>query len=449
MSSSSVPSHYEILSVAATATPAEIKAAFRKCAKEVHPDAGPELNGDSTGAQWIQVLKSYEVLSDARSRQLYDLSISSGASRLMRSAAAAGVQQGVHEDEEIDLSWGFGARPQPAASTAADASALDRLRGKLESDVHTALRHAYLGPKLDGLQRGQLPECFEADERSTDETPDVLHLVSGRQLLGVVRERRPEKIANQQPVMAHALEGRGDEEDEGSPPRVPVVPAAAAALRNDPEAEEEKEEPLVLNLILVDAGTVAEAVCHPSGHARRASFYKNGSLVAHLIEGDESGGGGEGPQEGGGLVAKVEDASGRHTHSIIRSMTPLVRHLTFVAELGRPGSASAGRRGRGKVCVARAHRPWLPPSSLWPFKPRSYDHDIGGWIIEWTGHGLEDHPGFLDPGIVALVAAVHTVGAEAAAARPQGVFAAARQGDETAGGIWGWLRAMMRFHRRK
>lgn len=37
------------------------------------------------------------------------------------------------------------------------------------SDLHMALRHAYLGPKLDLEDAHQLPECFEADERSNPE----------------------------------------------------------------------------------------------------------------------------------------------------------------------------------------------------------------------------------------------------------------------------------------
>lgn len=40
------------------------------------------------------------------------------------------------------------------------------------------------------LSEGQLPEAFEGEERSVAGVGDVLQLVSGRQLLGVVRERQ-------------------------------------------------------------------------------------------------------------------------------------------------------------------------------------------------------------------------------------------------------------------
>jgi len=46
--------------------------------------------------------------------------------------------------------------------------------------------------RLDGLQPGELPPSFEAEERShPDLSDDLLHLVSGRTLLGSVRLRKP------------------------------------------------------------------------------------------------------------------------------------------------------------------------------------------------------------------------------------------------------------------
>ena len=40
------------------------------------------------------------------------------------------------------------------------------------------------------MESGQLPQCFEGDERSDPAASDLLQLVSGRSLLGVVRERK-------------------------------------------------------------------------------------------------------------------------------------------------------------------------------------------------------------------------------------------------------------------
>jgi curved DNA-binding protein len=61
--------HYETLGVAQTATPEELKAAFRKLAKQHHPDIG----GDA--AKFQQINEAYQTLSDPNSRSHYDFTL--------------------------------------------------------------------------------------------------------------------------------------------------------------------------------------------------------------------------------------------------------------------------------------------------------------------------------------------------------------------------------------
>lgn len=63
--------YYEILGVSKTATDDELKKAFRKKAKQWHPDANPN-NKKEAEAKFKEVNEAYEVLSNPQKRQMYD-----------------------------------------------------------------------------------------------------------------------------------------------------------------------------------------------------------------------------------------------------------------------------------------------------------------------------------------------------------------------------------------
>ena len=61
--------HYEVLGVSREATPEEIKKAYRKLARQLHPDVNPS---EEAAERFKDVTHAYDVLSDAEQRARYD-----------------------------------------------------------------------------------------------------------------------------------------------------------------------------------------------------------------------------------------------------------------------------------------------------------------------------------------------------------------------------------------
>lgn len=109
--------YYALLGVSRNATPAEIKAAWRKRARDLHPDINPD---DAQVDRFKAVAEAYEVLSDPALRARYDrtgarpdgavwgatsVTASSGLADVAR-AVARGVRRATQrraEDIEIDV----------------------------------------------------------------------------------------------------------------------------------------------------------------------------------------------------------------------------------------------------------------------------------------------------------------------------------------------------------
>ena len=75
--------YYQVLGVAKDASSEEIKKAYRRLARQLHPDVNPD---PGTQERFKEVVNAYEVLNDPRKREMYDL----GADPLASGGGAGG-----------------------------------------------------------------------------------------------------------------------------------------------------------------------------------------------------------------------------------------------------------------------------------------------------------------------------------------------------------------------
>ena len=86
-SSTTSGDYYGTLGVSRDASNDEIKRAYRKLARQLHPDVNPD---PEVQERFKQVTNAYEVLSDPQKRQQYDM----GVDPLSRSGGGAGGGMG-------------------------------------------------------------------------------------------------------------------------------------------------------------------------------------------------------------------------------------------------------------------------------------------------------------------------------------------------------------------
>ncbi|XP_011006788.1 PREDICTED: uncharacterized protein LOC105112703 isoform X2 [Populus euphratica] len=177
---------YDILGVSETSSLAEIKASFHKLAKQTHPDLSHHSNAFNSH-RFIQILAAYEILSDAEKRAHYDSYLLSQRKRVLTQGSTLyRYESRMTMNKEMEvvewLKWYrlaindiLSQREVVAGTGYFDV---------LETDFYSAIHAAYYGPVIESMNL--LPDRFEAEERSVHETPEVLHLVSGRHLFGMV-----------------------------------------------------------------------------------------------------------------------------------------------------------------------------------------------------------------------------------------------------------------------
>ncbi|CAJ1929383.1 unnamed protein product [Sphenostylis stenocarpa] len=402
---------YELLGVTETSSFAEIKTSFRKLAKETHPDLAEASNGSSASRRFVQILAAYEILSDSKKRAHYDMYLLS-QKKLMQKHSNQGSKLYIYKSEGTTfkvmevvewLKW----YRLTINNILAEKKVVDGTGyfDVLERDFYSAIHAAYYGPEIDSMPMELLPDCFEAEERSSYDTPEVLHLVSGRDLFGMVclANKVPEiSTTNNEKLTSfrsfhsdlsqsitnmnvHRNAERSDDFEtyEGLSSKTSsivsdayrhlelhiagrVVATASRALPrcgSDVMQTEDSEDHIHVFLNLY------EDPKHISSGFWK-DYQANGAVGSRIHLGTISGLGSS-PDEG---CCYVYNDKGTKTHAIMKHRTLMVKHMHWY-EAGEKVS----------VCECRCSRARLPPSKFWLFEPRCGLHDIGGWYVETYG----------------------------------------------------------------
>ena len=118
--------YYSVLGVRRDAGPDEIKRAYRRLARELHPDVNPD---PQTQERFKEITQAYEVLSDPEKRQLYDMGGDPFGRADAGAAGAGGFGPGFPFSDIMDAFFGQAAGGRPAARAAAPAAAGTRRSG--------------------------------------------------------------------------------------------------------------------------------------------------------------------------------------------------------------------------------------------------------------------------------------------------------------------------------
>ncbi|KAL3525623.1 hypothetical protein ACH5RR_013995 [Cinchona calisaya] len=396
------PNAYDLLGVSETSSLAEIKASFHKLAKETHPDLSESHADSSANRRFVQILAAYEILSDCEKRAHYNqylLSQRVPVQRLCRQGSeiftydSHRIPAGRMEVVEW-LKWYRYAVNQILLEkrVVVGSGYFD----VLERDFYSAIHAAYYGPEIECLDL--LPDCFEAEVRSQHGTPEVLHLVSGRDLFGMVR------VANPIPEISHAKRAKltsfasALSESIGYAADVGNSCVVDGGIYQNQETESCcSTSDAYKNLELCIAGRLVAVARRVPPKSLKGKQNKEDSIHVYLTPHDESvavshgfgedndvgfslgyrtplgtiTGLGTSPEEGS---CYVYDKSGVNTHVIMKHRTLLVKHMHWY-QVGDKAS----------VCECRCTRAQLPPSKFWLFEPRCSTHDIGGWYVETFG----------------------------------------------------------------
>ncbi|GMH06375.1 hypothetical protein Nepgr_008215 [Nepenthes gracilis] len=398
---------YEILGVSETSSFDKIKASFRKLAKETHPDIASSANDCNTSNRFIRIVAAYEILSDPSKRALYDHYLLTQR-KIVHKHCRQRSSYHIYASYEITTQMEVVEWLRWYRNAVKDILSERRVVSGtgyfdvLERDLCSAIHAAYYGPEIGCMDL--LPDRFEAEERSVYDTPEVLHLVSGRDLFGIVRivdnvpelsEFCYEKLTSYRSVDLDLCNVVDDVMAKKDFSEVETIQTPQMDTEDIKCNKSDAYKNLELHVFGKLAATATRVPPRSSygGIQNKASddqihiFLSSQEAPKYIIEGLSKNttlngtlskiplgtitGLGTNPEESSCFFYNTH---GTKSHVILKHRTLLVKHMHWF-QLGDEVS----------ICECRCTRARLPPSKYWLFEPRCSMHDIGGWYVETFG----------------------------------------------------------------